>query len=561
MKNSNIFIALIMMCFFPSFVLVAQVTQVFNPTGTIEVFEVPPGVFSLTIEVKGAAGGTDADSDIQGGLGAEILGTIDVIPGQKLKILVGQQGTRNGGGGGSFVVDSSTNAPLIIAGGGGGSARDTDSPSKHGQITTSGGAGAGGGGLGGTDGSGGFIGPTTFQSGAGGGLLTDGQNGNDFGGISFLNGGSVPPDNAPFGRGGFGGGGNGSGFVVGGGGGGYSGGGSGGNNVGGVGGGGGSFNAGTNQMNTAGVNSGDGMVTIQYTIAGSLPPGWSQDPNGVGCIGGNAIGFDPMSETWTATSTNCFYSSPFTSDASALAQFTLCGNGSITAEVTSISGTSLGWAGVVMRENNLPGAKKAQLTTNMSTFSRREFRTMTNGSATPQQFPSQNRRWLRIVRSGNQFVMYISFNGTTWSFAGAQNIQMNSCIVIGLVATNYSPSSTVTATFANVSAVVGNSLNMISSRDTSPQMDVADLQSRSDFRAYPNPTSGELNIALIGYENRPVSLEIYNAMGQLLHIKELDAIQNSDEILDLSQFTNGMYLIRVTSDGLPAIMKRVTLSK
>ena len=70
-----------------------------------------------------------------------------------------------------------------------------------------------------------------------------------------------------FWTGGFGGGGSGSSYVVGGGGGGYSGGGSGGNSTAGVGGGGGSFNAGTNQVNTGGTNSGNGVVTITYSIS------------------------------------------------------------------------------------------------------------------------------------------------------------------------------------------------------------------------------------------------------------------------------------------------------
>ncbi|HRF38934.1 MAG TPA: hypothetical protein PK198_09095, partial [Saprospiraceae bacterium] len=74
-------------------------------------------------------------------------------------------------------------------------------------------------------------------------------------------------------------------------------------------------------------------------------------------------------------------------DATSFAQRTLCGNGSITAQVTSISG-ALGWAGLVMRESNAAGAKKAQLLTNLSSLHRREFRTTTNGAAALQQSAS-----------------------------------------------------------------------------------------------------------------------------------------------------------------------------
>jgi hypothetical protein len=104
-----------------------------------------------------------------------------------------------------------------------------------------------------------------------------------------------------------------------------------------------------------------------------------------------------------------------------------------------------------MRESNAPGAKKAQLMTNLSQFHRREFRTAANGQAQPQQFASNGRYWLRIVRAGNQFTMYVSANGMSWFPIGAQNIVMGNCIQMGLVATNYTANSTVTATFANVS--------------------------------------------------------------------------------------------------------------
>lgn len=253
------------------------VTDVIPYSGAIITYTVPACVTSVTIEARGAQGGYNTSSTTQPGMGASMIGTFTVTPGQQLKVLVGEQpslttGTGNGGGGGTFVTDISNN-PLIIAGGGGGSSGTTDSPDKHGNITTTGGTGAAGGGAGGTAGSGGGIGPSGFQSGAGGGLLTNGLDGwtSGTGGAAFVNGGAGGPSNAPA-RGGFGGGGSGSSYVVGGGGGGYSGGGSGGNLTAGVGGGGGSFNGGTNQNNNGGVNTGHGSVSITYTTGPSVVP-------------------------------------------------------------------------------------------------------------------------------------------------------------------------------------------------------------------------------------------------------------------------------------------------
>lgn len=235
-------------------------------SGGIVNYAVPSGCTGLiTIEVWGAEGGFGSSSNIQPGLGAYQKGDFNLAAGTPLLILVGQRPpSGNGGGGGTFVVDSSTTNPIIIAGGGGGGAQTTDDNNKQGQAGTSGATGGAGGGAGGTSGSGGSIGTVGFQSGAGGGLLTDGTNGwsANTGGLAFVNGGTGgTTGGAP---GGFGGGGSGSGYVVGGGGGGYSGGGSGGNNPAGVGGGAGSFNGGSNPTSTSGLRAGNGMIIITY---------------------------------------------------------------------------------------------------------------------------------------------------------------------------------------------------------------------------------------------------------------------------------------------------------
>lgn len=229
-------------------------------------FVIPACAGTITIEVWGAQGGSNTSSVAAGGSGSYERGEFSLAPGTRLKVLVGQYpGTASNGGGGGTFVTLTNNTPLIIAGGGGGSGAANDGTHKHGQTTTSGATGSGGGGLGGTNGSGGFIG-ASFAAGAGAGLLTDGQDGwvANSGGDAFVNGGAGA--NVGFGIGGFGGGGNGSGYVVGGGGGGYSGGGAASNSVGGggFGGGGGSYNSGANPVSTGGVNLGNGRVVISW---------------------------------------------------------------------------------------------------------------------------------------------------------------------------------------------------------------------------------------------------------------------------------------------------------
>jgi len=308
------------------------------------------------------------------------------------------------------------------------------------------------------------------------------------------------------------------------------------------------------------INGNTATCTSNITVSG-FPAGWSQQPGGAGCSGNNNT-YNSGTGVWTATSTNCFYGPPYTSDATSFAQRTLCGDGSITAQVTSISGSALGWAGVVMRESNAPGAKKAQLMTNLSSLHRREFRTVTNGAAQPQQSASNGRHWLRIVRAGNQFTMFVSANGTTWFLIGAQNIVMGNCIQMGLVATNYTANSTVTATFSGVSYTGSNATA------SSFELRASSLESPHSFEVYPNPTGGELNVDLTSYFGRAVRLEVYSLEGKLLQFSELDEVQNTLERLDLTGFQSGMYLVKVkciTRDGisreLPDVTKRIVLQR
>jgi hypothetical protein len=262
-----------------SVVVICNGTRTYNFTGAIESFTVPGGVTSIRIDASGAQGGTATYSSAPpGGLGAFASGTFTVTPSQSLRVIVGGAGVvptggcgylNGGGGGGSFVWDPlSTTAPLIVAGGGGGSGSCATGTAGPGLALPPG------------SGNGGTCGPFNNGNGTGGGgagWLTNGVGasitscGQGAAALTPLNGGTggAPTMNTCYqnGAGGFGGGGGGGGNCGGGGGGGGYSGGNGGSNVL-VGGsqstGGTSFNAGTNQTNTAGVRAGNGVVTISW---------------------------------------------------------------------------------------------------------------------------------------------------------------------------------------------------------------------------------------------------------------------------------------------------------
>ncbi|XP_068680267.1 keratin, type I cytoskeletal 10-like [Montipora foliosa] len=226
------------------------------------------GMYSVT--AWGASGGNGIKEGgggwTLGGKGAKIKGLFKLTAGEKLKILVGQQGISNvqgrgvgaappgGGGGGTFVIKGD-DKPLIIAGGGGGGAGfesvNTSLNGDNGQKTENGTR------HGGNNGLGGRRSPNPEGSGRGG----YSGNGESSGTCSGGNGGDGGQSLPGVSDGGFGGGGAAASFP--GGGGGYSGGGVEELSYGGkVAGGGGSYNRGTEQDNSEGLNFGDGEVMI-----------------------------------------------------------------------------------------------------------------------------------------------------------------------------------------------------------------------------------------------------------------------------------------------------------
>jgi hypothetical protein len=320
----------------------AQSVQTFNYTGTLQTFTVPSCVSIVTIEARGAGGGSvSVNCAAAGGLGASMRGTFSVTPGQTLAILVGGVGMSNGsdagGGGGSFVATGTV--PLIVGGGGGGASNNVGSCGNNlfglnATITQSGTASGNGLVAGGTNGGGG--GASGGSGGGGGGFYFDGTagsgnaNGN---GKAFVNGGAGGIGyNAN--HGGYGGGG--CGWHTGGnggGGGGYSGGGTSSSNPYSAGGGGGSYNSGTNQVNTAGAQSGNGVVIITYTTG--VPLTLTMNPPAGICTGGTAtISSLPglLSYSWnTGATTSAIAVSPGANTA-----YTVVGTNSVGCTFTGV---------------------------------------------------------------------------------------------------------------------------------------------------------------------------------------------------------------------------------
>jgi hypothetical protein len=256
----------------------ATCTYTYSYTGASQQFTPPSGVASITYALSGGGGGTGGQYNGlggKGGEGASVSGSLGgLTPSTTLNVYVGGRGSDgkyntvagaggygygSGGTGGSVSANN-----LYASGGGGGGASALLTGSTPVAIAAGGAGGGGGGAFGSTGGPGGASGANGSTGSLGG------NNGGTAGGETGHDGGA---GQAPVLSGGGGGGGGGGQH-------GGTGGKNGGNfeNTPGGGGGGGSSQVPAGGSLSNGVNSGDGQVTISFTVpklaitTSSLPP-------------------------------------------------------------------------------------------------------------------------------------------------------------------------------------------------------------------------------------------------------------------------------------------------
>jgi hypothetical protein len=301
-------------------------------------------------------------------------------------------------------------------------------------------------------------------------------------------------------------------------------------------------------------NTASCVASVTVEEGDLLPGGLAHDD--VGNANGDA-GFAPCSGLYTVTSQGSITS--LTADRMHLVYQQLCGNGEIIVRVESV--TNNGWAGISMRESLAPGSIKADLKTQLSTFLRRDVRTVTNGTASSQIIPRpQVHTWLRLVRSGNTITGYSSITGpANWQFTFAANVPMTDCIYVGFFAESINSSPAV-ATFSNVT-ITGNMMplvgngpdNGIAQEERHAPEVTSDMQ---DITIYPNPANTEAYVNLEAFRGKSAAIELFNDKGQLLYLWEIDEIQ-STERLDIGRFPSGLYLLRIRIDGHTPVTKRL----
>ncbi|MFF2889139.1 endo-1,4-beta-xylanase [Paenibacillus sp. NPDC057967] len=166
----------------------------------------------------------------------------------------------------------------------------------------------------------------------------------------------------------------------------------------------------------------------------NMPPPWQAANIGVEANQGSNSSYDGTSKAFTLKSIETDIWGE--SDSLHYIYQSLEGDGSISARVHSMVQVSE-WAkaGVMFRESLAENAKHADMmmTPNVATF---QYRNLTGGSTADATRDANLPKWVKIVRSGDLFIGFISDNGTEWTKVSEREIEMADKVLAGLALSN-----------------------------------------------------------------------------------------------------------------------------
>lgn len=219
----------------------------------------------------------------------------------------------------------------------------------------------------------------------------------------------------------------------------------------------------------------------------------------------------------------------------------LSGNGYITAKINSIQPFVFG--GVQFRDGVAPGARKAGIATQLGSRATREFRNVAGAAHSVGQLAAPKHQWVRAVRDGGAFSMYVSANGVNWTLLSTVNMT--------------SPPTSMNVGFYVYSQLA--SLGEINFSDvtiTSGLPIAQDISSRNApgvefnaIQAFPNPAKSELNINMSHLEGGAAAITLMNNLGKVVLHQEFDNV-NQTERLDVSKLSSGLYFLQVNQEAV-----------
>ena len=290
-------------------------------------------------------------------------------------------------------------------------------------------------------------------------------------------------------------------------------------------------------------------VTVGAGTGGDILPPWT--PYDVGSSGalGNDFAQNPCDGsgifTIDAGGNNAVAS---TTDAVGFVGQTLCGAGSITLKLESVS--QYGYGGPMIRESAAAGAKQVSMFGNLTNIIRWENRTATNGPKTVQSHYRPFPIWLRLVRQGDWIFGYYSTTGTNFSYVHAAYVPMDNCVQIGMASFTYVPSEQGTTVFSNVTVTGGTST--LEAPENWATSSVTNVEKATLF---PNPAQDLVTVDFGSGVEVETQLVLRNKLGQQVRQLFVEPGLYRQE-LNVNDLTSGMYLIELHREGQPVEVLR-----
>ncbi|NET38487.1 MAG: HYR domain-containing protein, partial [Cyanothece sp. SIO1E1] len=302
--------------------------------------------------------------------------------------------------------------------------------------------------------------------------------------------------------------------------------------------------------------TGNTDVCTSYVEVIGLPCDWVEGPSdgSLNCDGQTTSDYDPDEASFTLTSAGCWQSNQ-NPDQAAFVYQELCGDGSLTAEVSAVN--SGGYVGLMARESLDPLARRAGVLKNNSTRRvRREWRPLYDGPVVRTSSNRSRVKWLRIVRQGDQIKSYTSTNGFSWRLLYKVNFSdLEECIYVGMMAYSLNGGTEVEGVFENVSlsgsgtlagGIVGDPSSI--TPEGLHAWGTAGNIGNGTIDIFPNPASDQTQLVLEDFQDEPAQLMVRDAFGKLVRQIDLNSASGLSMPLDLNNLTPGVYIISLIQD-------------
>ena len=80
---------------------------------------------------------------------------------------------------------------------------------------------------------------------------------------------------------------------------------------------------------------------------------------------------------------------------------------------------------------------------------------------------------------------------------------------------------------------------------------------KNEYRIYPNPAQGKINICLTGKDNRIITIELFDATGKISLSKQSGITEGTNTIeLNIAALAKGTYFLQIKNMDVP-VMKMI----